>query len=328
MKREGVSIAYSIQEELEFDAEVTVWPQDIFRARSTAMESLQSALLRFDFAVFVVSPDDHLSSRGREWEAPRDNVIFELGLFIGRLGRERVFFVVPRNALLMHLPSDLLGVTALSFDPTRSDGNIRASLGAACNQLRQVFTTAARLAPQGPAKSASMRDDREPTSALKTTIENAASRIRKASWPSNVLFADIDGFTSINKWFGVEVCDRVIETVEGIFTASLRNYFWTRFGGDQFIACIGGVGHKDSMNIGEDLVRAVSNCEWASIAPGLYVTMSAGHATSMEEESVTNWVVRAIHGSILAKKAGGNRISEAPLRLGRAVSRAWSDYAS
>src|ERR1700752_1196730 len=108
--KEGLPIAYAIQEELEFDCEMTVWPQDIFDPGRTTLEALQAALLRFDFAVFVLSPDDRLISRGVSSHAPRDNVIFELGLFIGRLGRDRVFFVLPRDSPSVHIPTDLFGV--------------------------------------------------------------------------------------------------------------------------------------------------------------------------------------------------------------------------
>jgi predicted nucleotide-binding protein len=48
----------------------------------------------FDFAILVLTPDDLTQSRGKQQPSPRDNVVFELGLFIGALGRDRVFMVV------------------------------------------------------------------------------------------------------------------------------------------------------------------------------------------------------------------------------------------
>jgi hypothetical protein len=142
--KEGLQIAYTIQEELEFDAEITVWKQDVFRPGMIIIESLQSALVQFEFAVFVMSPDDQVVSRSRERLSPRDNVIFELGLFIGRLGRDRVFFIVPQGPNELKLPTDLLGITSLTFDNARTDGNLRAALGPACNQLRRIFEAASQ----------------------------------------------------------------------------------------------------------------------------------------------------------------------------------------
>jgi predicted nucleotide-binding protein len=46
-----------------------------------------------DFAAFVVTADDVTASRGRRKASPRDNVVFEIGLFMGAIGRERTFVV-------------------------------------------------------------------------------------------------------------------------------------------------------------------------------------------------------------------------------------------
>lgn len=97
------------------------------------LESLTKALEAADFAVLVLTPDDFTESRGDSSPSPRDNVVFELGLFLGRLGRERTFFVYD-NSKPLKLPSDLLGIAAATFGP-RSDGNIQAAVGPACNAI-------------------------------------------------------------------------------------------------------------------------------------------------------------------------------------------------
>ena len=62
------------------------------------LENLEHRLNDSDFAIFVLSDDDLVQSRNSPPRpAPRDNVIFELGLFMGRLGRDRAFFLFPRN---------------------------------------------------------------------------------------------------------------------------------------------------------------------------------------------------------------------------------------
>ena len=55
-----------------------------------------------------------IESRKKKQAAPRDNVIFELGLFMGALGRERTFIVKPRHVDIK-IPSDLLGVTFIEY---------------------------------------------------------------------------------------------------------------------------------------------------------------------------------------------------------------------
>jgi hypothetical protein len=67
----------------------------------------------------------------------RDNVIFELGLFIGALGREHTFMVYNRETP-MELPSDLAGVTPATYG-SRSDDNLAAALGVVCTQLKRAI---------------------------------------------------------------------------------------------------------------------------------------------------------------------------------------------
>lgn len=136
---EGVSVAYAAQQNLQHVAEVTVWDQGVFRLSQTNLESLLAILDRSDFGIFVFSPDDLLTIRGQENVAVRDNVLFELGLFVGRLKRERCFILVPDNATDLRFPTDLLGMTPGSYETDRSDGSFQAATGPACHGIREAI---------------------------------------------------------------------------------------------------------------------------------------------------------------------------------------------
>jgi predicted nucleotide-binding protein len=74
------------------------------------------------FAVVLLSPDDmaypkDLSPKDAKPRA-RQNVVFELGFFIGKLGRERVF-VLYREVENFEMPSDYSGVLYIPYDNSK-----------------------------------------------------------------------------------------------------------------------------------------------------------------------------------------------------------------
>lgn len=90
------------------------WSQGVFGLSKGTLESLVETTKSSDFAILVLTPDDFATKKGRRKSIPRDNVIFELGLFMGALGRERTFIVHDRDAEL-ELPSDLNGITTATY---------------------------------------------------------------------------------------------------------------------------------------------------------------------------------------------------------------------
>ena len=136
--REQLELAHAVQEELEADFETQVWDQDTFGLSEYPLDALLSVLHACDIGIFILAADDITTMRGKPHPVPRDNVLFELGLFAGGLGRERCFLLVPRSKKDLHLPSDLNGVTTAQYDDRRSDENLRAALGPACNKIRKA----------------------------------------------------------------------------------------------------------------------------------------------------------------------------------------------
>jgi hypothetical protein len=134
---EGLEFARAVRSLLTDCAEVTLWNEGFFALGATFIESLVNALPCFDFAALVLTPDDLVNSRQTESLGPRDNVLFELGLFMGRLGRARTFILHQSNAKLK-IPTDLSGLTTATYEWPRSDGGHKSALGPACDSIRQV----------------------------------------------------------------------------------------------------------------------------------------------------------------------------------------------
>ena len=114
--REASQIAKSLQHELRDNAYSELWSQGLFRVGTVGLEDLVQAANGFDFGVFVFAPDDVIKMRDKQYSAVRDNVLFELGIFVGKLGPQRSFFVVPEHDDQLHLPSDLNGVTPAKYN--------------------------------------------------------------------------------------------------------------------------------------------------------------------------------------------------------------------
>lgn len=131
---ESLGISRAINTNLDHEYEVTAWNNGSFALSTSSIDSLVKKSSTTDFAIFVFQPDDLLMSRGQQEQAVRDNVLFELGLFIGSIGVERCFIVKPRGKDLK-LPSDLLGLTMADYEPERSDSNMVAALATACHQM-------------------------------------------------------------------------------------------------------------------------------------------------------------------------------------------------
>ncbi|HEU0078521.1 MAG TPA: TIR domain-containing protein, partial [Longimicrobiaceae bacterium] len=135
---EALPLARAIQTAFQHEPfTVTVWTDGVFRASHYPVESLEAQLDESDFAIAIAEPDDLVESRGSSARTPRDNVIFELGLFIGRLGRKRSFLLEPRGDEVK-LPSDLTGITTI---PYRSavGRDLSAAIAPACNQMRDII---------------------------------------------------------------------------------------------------------------------------------------------------------------------------------------------
>jgi Predicted nucleotide-binding protein containing TIR-like domain len=111
----------------------------------TAIERLLELTREVDFAAFVFAGDDWTSTGASAPASsagqlsPRDNVVFEAGLFGGVLGMRRTFIL---HAKAAKLPSDLLGLTAVRYEDETNAAEVKGMV----KRLRDAIETQARFA--------------------------------------------------------------------------------------------------------------------------------------------------------------------------------------
>ena len=136
---EGLEIAQEIQLGLKHnDILVRPWSMPgVFGPGGVSIDVLLREVEVSDFAAFVFGPDDKVFSRMEEHDAPRDNVVFELGLFMGQLDRNRSFIIKDHHADIK-IPTDLLGVTPITY-VTKKGEDLSAPVQTICTELRKVI---------------------------------------------------------------------------------------------------------------------------------------------------------------------------------------------
>ena len=143
-------------------ADVEPWTT-VFNPGVSTLDRLVELTREVDFAAFVFAQDDwtsNASDTGAPGQAsPRDNVVFEAGLFGGTLGMRRTFILHAKGA---KLPTDLLGMTAVRYPEALTPADMRA-----VNQkLRKAIEDEGRLTRlEGDwwQHSITLRSEREPS---------------------------------------------------------------------------------------------------------------------------------------------------------------------
>lgn len=117
--RERMNLAKAVQSVLANSKSVLTvpWWAGVFKENQYNLPSLlDNAIKRCDFAIFIFHPDDISEVRGTKEFSIRDNVVMELGMFYGRFGMERTFFVTPSDGVKYKTPSDLYGINPYTYE--------------------------------------------------------------------------------------------------------------------------------------------------------------------------------------------------------------------
>lgn len=128
---EALLLTNSFVELAQHNFKVTPWTAGVFSPSSNTLSGLIRQADKSDYGAFIFAPDDKLTSRGTKYETTRDNVVFELGLFMGMVGPENCFVLLPKNRRKLKIPSDLEGFSPVTYDDERVDDNPQAALAGA-----------------------------------------------------------------------------------------------------------------------------------------------------------------------------------------------------
>ncbi|SDL21245.1 CBASS system CD-NTase-associated NAD(+) hydrolase Cap12 [Siphonobacter aquaeclarae] len=135
---EELELAHAAKLLLEQDFDVTiwndtVWDSAVFRINQNFLSDLLKASLKFDFGILIGSKDDKVEYRGTSALQPRDNILFELGLFLGRLGPNKCAFLIEKDIKVL---SDVQGITLARFDKSKP-----AEFNQAVIRIRDAFNS-------------------------------------------------------------------------------------------------------------------------------------------------------------------------------------------
>lgn len=125
--KEGHLVAKKIEEQLNNKLgdwiKCETWKDgDVFSSNKSTLECLVKASRKYDYGILVASNDDITFKRWKLNKSMRDNVLFEMGLFLGSLGLQRAYLMTHDRIVL---PTDYNGITVIKYNQNNLEDNIQ-----------------------------------------------------------------------------------------------------------------------------------------------------------------------------------------------------------
>lgn len=133
---EGAKVANEIRDRINAELgdwlECETWKDGgVFSLNRGTLESLVKASRKYDYGIMLASKDDVVVKRYKFLNTMRDNVLFEMGLFLGSLGLQRAFLITHDKTAL---PSDFNGVTVVKYN----DKNLKDRITEIIKELKRT----------------------------------------------------------------------------------------------------------------------------------------------------------------------------------------------
>ena len=336
---EGKKHAKAIVRIMEQDTEPVLWTDNVFTSGYSVLESLEKELKKFEFAVFLFSGDDIVISRGEETYSVRDNLLFELGLFTGYLGRKRTFFITERSKKIK-MPSDLFGITHLEYNDQRSDGNYEAALQAPVSKIIEIINVVIKesfeveklnynkdvgdFSSDGLRGYAYSKSEKNKVQEINKFLLEVTTVCDLHKNYNGMIYIDVDKMANLVKVHGDYIGDIVIQRIKEIIDDSckeyIEDYYLKKVYTDSFVVLST---YEDVRLFVHLIIDNIKHYEWETICEDLYVTISCGIAQRRTKtvliddtektfytEKIEHWIKRGIHGARLCKKRGGDQWQE------------------
>jgi diguanylate cyclase (GGDEF)-like protein len=270
----------------------------------TIIEKLEANAGDVGFAVVLLTPDDVGASKKKKTKLnnrARQNVILELGYFIGKLGRDKVAAAYVKD---VELPSDFDGMLYVRYD-RRSDwrSKLTRELKEAGIEVKQ---TTFRVNEERANKDGltGLLDRRFFDEALLGEI----NRANASSGTFAVVLLDLDRFKSINDTYGNEEGDRLLTRVGFVLQRTCpREHTLSRIGGDEFGVIASGLDEEQASLLAEKLKSALAS---DSVLKKMKVTGTFGVASYPKDGVKPEELIRICDNRLWkAKQSSSNRVS-------------------
>lgn len=132
----GLPIATKAKACLESFGECFLWTDSgIWEPNRSTFDNLLRMASYFDFGVFVATADDLTLKKDDIVIEARDNVILEMALFLGAMGKDKAYLLVEEG---IELPSDFKGIYMPRFERT-DDASISAACGDYGSRIQEHY---------------------------------------------------------------------------------------------------------------------------------------------------------------------------------------------